>query len=248
VSTRATPLLSLAKRVSFSIIHVEYKMSQPQRKFNFKFVGGPSRKRRRRAPPAVREAEPLPPQTWATAATTTGMQPVFSIHDESYVNSSPEGSDSCNAPGHDFRNGNTAITTRSRPAFTSNPQVPLASLVPPANEVLESLLEWPTSNLLTATDAVGSAVEFNDPFSLFDASQTFASGAVPRPTLDGFEEYFAEDQGASVIDDVPSEASVNSIEDSLRDIDPELEDHRSVRGNIGDNFSQLFAQCRSQKS
>ncbi|KAF2096212.1 hypothetical protein NA57DRAFT_78980 [Rhizodiscina lignyota] len=234
-------------------------MSQPKLPRTFKFVGGPSRKRRRCAPSTTRHAESTSPQPMSVvkAAAATNdmrrlMQLVSTVHTESHASSSPEGNDGCAAPSAAFQNEDVTTTrTPIATSFTDEPQIMPTTVVHPPTDILESLLDWPASTGLTmATDALGPALDFNDPLPLFGApfhlttSPTLGhtSMAAPEHSLDRSQEHLPGDQGHPIIEDISSEDSPNSTGGILRDIDPKLDDHSSIPVNISDNFYRLFAQ------
>lgn len=236
-------------------------MPEPKFPRKFKFVGGPSRKRRRLAPPAAGETRStLPhPTSVVTAATVTNdtqrfMLPISTLHAGSSVHSSPDGNDGYVGPGT-APSDEDAVTTTTQPVVTSfanEHQVLPATVLPQATEVFESLLGWPaSSDLSMATGVLGSAVEFNDPFSLFGAPFNLATspgigltnGAAHESPLDSSREYLPRNQGPSAMS---PEGFPKSTEHISGETDPELGDRRSIPRSIGDNIHRLFAQCKSE--
>jgi len=213
-------------------------MSQPKYPRNFKFVGGPSRKRRRANPSAGNAESP------STNNVQKMMQPVFAVQLGATANSNSESNDGYSGPGHAARNLNAATVTRpSETSIADEPPVPPAAVIQ----------DWSTSiGQQMASDALEAALLYNDPFSLSGARFQLASpsglgldsGAAFDISLDTLEDCASGDHGPLVTDDLLWDGSSNSTEDILRESGPELEGHVSTSGDISDTLYGLFTQCK----
>lgn len=237
-------------------------MSQPKLPRRFKFVGGPSRKRRRcTAPHSVPETElsqqTLTQKTAATRATATAtttknntegvIQPNTNAQFEMNTNSSPRDNSTCNA-AIGAASGDYEIGTRRMPAsmsFINETHIPLTAEAP------ESLWYRPAVTGQSTTEDILEALEFHDSATLFGAmfqqptSPPFslANGETPEPSFHSAQRYVLGDN-LSVIENIPSDGSSNSTEDIEREAGSELDDDSSIPKYLGDDCSSLFAQCK----
>jgi hypothetical protein len=190
----------------------------------------------------------------ATATTTTNntedfIQPETWSQIEMNTNSSPRDNNTYNV-AIGAASVDDDVATRRMPASKSFMN---ETHIPPAAEVLESLLNWPeATGQSTTTDILGPALEFHDSFTLFSAQFqlptsplfSLASGETPEPSLENSERYILGDHNLSVSENIPSEGSPNSTEDIEREVGSELEDRSSIPRNLSDNCFSLFAQCK----
>lgn len=149
-------------------------MSQPKVARTFKFVGGPSRKRRRCAPPADREAVSTSAKagpvakrggTQRTQRTDQPVPPVAAKIDEIPP---PE----CNESGiaQNAASTNDEITYSTMPPNTTGDSSDgsLATIPPNSNGALDSLLEWAASvDLSMIPEGLDSVLEFENTLPLF---------------------------------------------------------------------------------
>jgi len=215
-------------------------MSQPKHPRKFKFVGGPSRKRRRCANPSAGDDE-----STSTNNVQKMMQPVFAVQNTANNPSNPEGNDGYAAP--DAASGNVDAATTTRPSVTSlinEPSVPPTALLQDRSTFIGQQM---------ATDALEAALSYDDPFNLSGARFHLATStnidldndAAFDISLSSPEDCVSVGHRPPVTDDLPWEGSSDSTEDILRETGPELEDHVSISGDISDTLYGLFAQCKT---
>ncbi|KAL6694302.1 hypothetical protein J3F84DRAFT_379086 [Trichoderma pleuroticola] len=199
----------------------------------FTFVGGPSSKRRRGAPPTSPSSQSMSMVMMTKAATATKpdgvqivSQPTSTIHEKPHTNSSPESNNSDNASGsvsgHDAAIANVASVQTT---FAVESQDPPTIALPSRFEFVGPQLGW---------QVVGDTFEFNDPFSLFGApfnlptssDQGLTSDMPVRSSTDSSGRHIIQGQDpsfTSVRKNVPLEDSSESTEDVERDLGPETE-------------------------
>lgn len=214
-----------------------FKMSQPKFPRKFKFVGGPSRRRRRHAAPP-RQGEP------ASNNIQRSMQSVSVLHPGSNPTTGSERNKDFATSTLTSRNSSGAIPAAA--SVADEAQVPSATVQPHPTDVVESLLYWPSS------DTFESSLDMNDPLSLFgapfhlatDPGLVFSSGAAPEHSLDNAEEDSQGDQLPSIVEDFLRENQLHFTEDISKNTSHELDYHRPIPGNSTDSFCRLFAQCK----
>lgn len=219
-------------------------MSEPKAPLKFKFVGGPSRKRRRCAPPSTSKAASRPTQA-RSGGPALGPSNSASTHSwrHHYARQAPSkttGADS------------TANVASSQAGSPDGPActTAAANAPPPASELFESLLDWlPSADMSTNANPVLPGLELNDPSNLmgfpFDLptfpSPSLNSNAVHRPPLvDRLGRCLSGDQRASTPD-----RSSHPSEDIDRETRQETEDPKSIPGTISDTTNRLFTQCKT---
>lgn len=195
-------------------------MSQPDVPRKFKFVGGPSRKRRQCAASAPREAK----------RSARGPTPVSSSNDEA-ADTTVQGATFCADATH------AVLATVQTPSTDV-----LESLLgwPPSTELLMGTDAGVST--ISFNDPVSQS---GASFHLATSSHLcFDSGAALNSTLDKSGEYLPGDQCPPGTEEIPSEGSSSSIEDIWREIGPELENSDSIPINTADTFGRLFSQCK----
>lgn len=234
-------------------------MSQPKVVRTFKFVGGPSRKRRRCAPPADREAGstlaksgPVAKRggTQRTPKTDQTILPVAAKIDEIPPSESNESGIVQNAAST-----NDEVSYLAGPPNTTgdSSDESLATIPPSSNGALDSLLEWAASvDLSMIPEGLDSVLEFENTLPLFShpsshmpyASDTAAAGiaaselSLDVPRVDCPRELSPPVPGAISPDD-----SSDVDEYATGRIGAELGHYMPA---VEPQLDMLFAQCKTR--
>ena len=208
-------------------------MPQSQATREFKFVGGPSRKRRRCAAPSTTTdaGSAALRQTFDILVASTDKKAKEVLSNRS---GKPRDGGIFNNDDH-FHGASSAQDSniRSQPA-----------------EMLESLLERPTPppDVFSISDFNDSFLLFNSSFDLSTPSMLIPShAATPSRTVVAGDELLEGDQDSPVIEGTQSSDSSKSTEEIERDDDLEFDNYRAY-GNRGESVYSLFAQCKIPSS
>lgn len=234
-------------------------MSQPKVVRTFKFVGGPSRKRRRCAPPADREAVSTSAKsgpvtkrgvTQRTQRTDQPILPVAAKIDEILPSESNESGIVQNTASS---NGEVTYSTVPPNITGDSSDESLASMPPNTNGALDSLLEWAASvDLSMIPEGLDSVLEFENTLPLFShpsshmpyASDTAAAGiaasgfSLDVPRVDCPRELSPPAPGVTSPDD-----SSDVDEYDTGGIGTELGHYMPA---VEPQLDMLFAQCKTR--